>query len=108
MQVQQSLSYHQQLMEVMRIEADAIQQAAAQLKSHETQKAIELLLTCEGKVIVLRVGKSGIVTHKIAATLASIRTTTVYMHAADAVHGDLGIIHKKDIVLTISNSGETE
>lgn len=92
----------------MRIEAEAIMRAMTQLDRQEVGKAVELLLTCEGKVVLLGVGKSGIVAHKIAATFASIGITAIHLHAADAMHGDLGIIHKNDILLTISNSGETE
>jgi arabinose-5-phosphate isomerase len=92
----------------MRIEAEAIMRAVVQLDPQETGKAIDLLIACKGKVVLLGVGKSGIVAHKIAATLASIGITAVHLHAADAMHGDLGIIHKKDILITISNSGETE
>jgi arabinose-5-phosphate isomerase len=92
----------------MRIEADAIMRAVEQIDPQEVGKAVELLIACEGKVVLLGVGKSGIVAHKIAATLASIGVTAIHMHAADAMHGDLGIINRNDILLAISNSGETE
>ncbi|QHT69576.1 KpsF/GutQ family sugar-phosphate isomerase [Rhodocytophaga rosea] len=110
MQIRNSaaVGYHQSLIDVLRIESEAILQASRQLSQEETQKAIDLILACEGKVVVLGVGKSGIVAHKIAATLASIGTTAVYLHAADAMHGDLGIIDRKDIIMAVSNSGETE
>jgi arabinose-5-phosphate isomerase len=101
-------TYHQHLTEVMRIEADAIMRAVSQIDPWETSKAIDLLLACEGKVVLLGVGKSGIVAHKIAATLTSIGITAIHLHAADAMHGDLGIINRNDVLLTISNSGETE
>jgi arabinose-5-phosphate isomerase len=82
--------------------------AVEQLDPQETGKAVDLLLACEGKVVLLGVGKSGIVAHKIAATLASIGMTAIHLHAADAMHGDLGIISRRDVLITISNSGETE
>lgn len=109
MQTQETITtYHQHLTEVMRIEAEAIMRAITQLDPQETSKAVKLLLSCDGKVVLLGVGKSGIVAHKIAATLASIGITAIHLHAADAMHGDLGIIHKNDVLLTVSNSGETE
>jgi arabinose-5-phosphate isomerase len=109
MQIKQANNiYHQHLTEVMRIEAEAIMHAVEQLDPQETNKAIELLLACEGKVVLLGVGKSGIVAHKISATLASIGITAIYLHAADAMHGDLGIINRNDVLITISNSGETD
>ncbi len=103
-----TILYHQQLTEVLRIEAEAILRAVSMLNAEETTKAIELLLSCQGKVVLLGVGKSGIVAHKIAATFASIGITAIHLHAADAMHGDLGIIQRNDVLLIISNSGETE
>jgi arabinose-5-phosphate isomerase len=109
MQIKQANSiYHQHLTDVMRIEAEAIMRAMEQLDPWQTNKAIDLLLTCEGKVVLLGVGKSGIVAHKIASTLASIGITAIHLHAADAMHGDLGIINSKDVLIAISNSGETQ
>ncbi|WP_457643593.1 KpsF/GutQ family sugar-phosphate isomerase [Persephonella sp.] len=71
------------------------------------QKAVELILSTEGKVIVTGMGKSGHIGQKIAATLASTGTPAFFLHPAEAIHGDLGMISKGDIVLAISNSGET-
>jgi len=71
------------------------------------QKAVELILFAEGKVIVTGMGKSGHIGQKIAATLASTGTPAFFLHPAEAIHGDLGMISKGDIVLAISNSGET-
>ncbi len=70
-------------------------------------RAIELLLRCEGKVVVTGVGKSGHVGRKIASTLASVGTPSFFLHPSEALHGDLGMIEKKDVVLAISNSGES-
>ena len=74
----------------------------------EFDAAVQLIVQCTGRVIVIGMGKSGIVGQKIAATLASTGTPSFYIHPADAVHGDLGMITPSDIVLLISNSGGTE
>ncbi len=71
-------------------------------------EAIRILMLCTGKVIVTGVGKSGIIGRKISATLASTGTPSTFLHPADAVHGDLGMVCKNDVVIAISNSGETE
>ncbi|MDQ7038032.1 MAG: KpsF/GutQ family sugar-phosphate isomerase [Aquificota bacterium] len=70
-------------------------------------KAVNLILSCDGKVIVTGVGKSGHVARKIASTLASTGTPAHFLHPAEALHGDLGVIDRKDVVLAISNSGES-
>ncbi len=70
-------------------------------------KAIELILNCEGKVIVTGIGKSGHVARKIASTLASTGTPAHFLHPSEALHGDLGVIDKGDVVIAISNSGES-
>nr|WP_208559062.1 SIS domain-containing protein [Marinilactibacillus kalidii] len=66
-----------------------------------------MILSCEGKVVITGVGKSGHVGRKIAATFASTGTPAFFMHSTEGVHGDLGMIERKDIVILISNSGET-
>ena len=71
-------------------------------------RAVDILHDCTGKVIVTGVGKSGLVCHKIAATLASTGTPSFFLHAAEASHGDLGMIMREDVVLAVSNSGESE
>ena len=71
-------------------------------------KAVSLLLQCKGRVIVTGMGKSGIVCRKIAATLASTGTPAFFLHPAEAVHGDLGVIQADDVVIAMSYSGETE
>ena len=71
-------------------------------------KAVEAILRCKGRVVVIGMGKSGIIGKKIAATLASTGTPAFFMHPAEGVHGDLGMLVKGDIVIGISNSGETE
>ena len=71
-------------------------------------RAADLILRSEGKVVVTGVGKSGIIGHKTAATLASTGTPAVFLNAAEALHGDMGVICRGDVVLLVSNSGETE
>ena len=74
----------------------------------EFNDAVGLIIACTGRVIIIGMGKSGIVGQKIAATLASTGTPAFYIHPADAIHGDLGMITPQDVVLLISNSGGTE
>jgi len=70
--------------------------------------AVEAILACEGRVVVTGMGKAGLIGQKIAATLASTGTPSFFMHPAEALHGDLGMLRREDIVLALSNSGETE
>lgn len=71
-------------------------------------EAVELIFACRGKVVVTGMGKSGIIAHKIAAMLTSTGTPALFLHPAEALHGDLGIIAKGDILLALSHSGQTE
>src|SRR5687768_9720417 len=71
-------------------------------------RAVELIRACKGRVIVTGIGKSGIICQKIAATFSSTGTPAFFLHPAEAVHGDLGVIQSDDVVLAISHSGETE
>lgn len=70
-------------------------------------KAVEVILNSKGKVILTGIGKSGIIAQKIASTLSSTGTPSIFLHPAEAIHGDLGVVEKEDIVIAISNSGET-
>ncbi|MEM7672992.1 MAG: SIS domain-containing protein, partial [Verrucomicrobiota bacterium] len=72
------------------------------------EKAIDLILNTEGKLIVCGVGKSGLIAQKIAATLSSTGTPSVFLHAVEALHGDLGLVAEGDTALMLSNSGSTE
>ncbi len=92
---------------VLRIEAEAVAALAEKLDGQFT-RAIELILSCHGRVIVSGVGKSGHIARKIAATLASTGTPAYFVHAAEALHGDLGMITREDVVIAISNSGESD
>jgi arabinose-5-phosphate isomerase len=93
--------------ETLSIEAQALNTMAARL-GHEFVQATALLLACAGRVVVMGMGKSGHVGRKIAATLASTGTPAMFVHPAEASHGDLGMITAADVVLAISNSGESE
>ena len=92
---------------VLSIEANGVLSLVDRLDSNFVS-AVELLSTCRGKVVVTGMGKSGVICRKIAATLASTGTPSFFLHSSDAVHGDLGMVMDGDIVLAISNSGETE
>jgi arabinose-5-phosphate isomerase len=74
----------------------------------ELEKTAKLIMDCKGKVVVTGIGKSGIVGKKIAATLASTGTLTVFMNSAEGLHGDLGIVGREDVVIAISNSGNSD
>ena len=93
--------------QVLRIEAEAIEGVARRL-GDEFVRAVALLLRREGRVIVSGVGKSGHIARKVAATLASTGTPAYFVHAAEAAHGDLGMITEKDVVVALSNSGTSE
>ena len=92
---------------VLLIEADAVRALADRL-GEEFLRAIEILKNCSGKVVVTGMGKSGLVCQKIAATFASTGTPAFFLHPAEGLHGDLGMVSKGDVVLALSNSGETE
>jgi arabinose-5-phosphate isomerase len=92
---------------VLRTEADAILGLIPQL-GPIFDRALDLLHACTGRVIVTGMGKSGIIAHKLSATLSSTGTPAIFLHAAEAVHGDLGVVQTDDIVIALSYSGETE
>jgi arabinose-5-phosphate isomerase len=91
--------------DVLQIEAAAVQGLAARLDERFT-RAVELLLQCKGRVVVSGIGKSGHIARKIAATLASTGTPAIFVHAAEAAHGDLGMITRDDVLVALSYSGE--
>ena len=92
---------------VIRVEAEALMLLADSLNSEFTQ-GVELILTSHGRVVVTGMGKSGIICQKIASTLSSTGTPAFFLHPAEGIHGDLGMIMKGDVVIAVSNSGETE
>jgi arabinose-5-phosphate isomerase len=93
--------------DVLRIESDGILSMIERLDASFI-RAVELLRDCDGKVVVTGLGKSGLICRKIAATLASTGTPAFFLHSGDGVHGDLGMVMKGDVILALSNSGETD
>src|SRR5580692_8636419 len=81
--------------------------ALEELLDDQFEKAVELILTAKGRVVVSGIGKSAIVAQKIVATFNSTGTPAVFLHAADAIHGDLGMVQEQDVVLLLSKSGES-
>lgn len=92
---------------VIRIEAEALSDLADSIDS-SFEKAVLMILASKGRVIVTGMGKSGLIGQKIASTMASTGTPAFFLHPAEALHGDLGMIIRGDVVIAISNSGETE
>jgi arabinose-5-phosphate isomerase len=92
---------------VLRIESEAIAGLIARL-DERFEKAVELLYNCKGRVVVTGLGKSGLIGRKTAATFASIGTPSLFLHASEALHGDLGMLTGDDVLLAISSSGETQ
>jgi arabinose-5-phosphate isomerase len=92
---------------VLQTEAEAILALVDRL-DERFEDAIRILLDCRGRVIVTGMGKSGIIARKIAATLSSTGTAAFFLHPAEAIHGDLGVLQSDDVILALSNSGETE
>jgi arabinose-5-phosphate isomerase len=93
--------------DVLRIEAEGILSMVERL-DESFVRAVQLLRQCRGKVVVTGLGKSGLICRKIAATLASTGTPAFFLHSGDGMHGDLGMVMKGDVILAVSNSGETE
>ncbi len=93
--------------EVLRIEAQAITNLIGRI-DQRFESAVDKLASCKGRIVVTGMGKGGIIGKKISATLSSIGAPSLWLHPAEAIHGDLGRVIKDDVVLAISNSGETE
>jgi arabinose-5-phosphate isomerase len=91
----------------LRIEAEALGELLQRLDA-SFEQAVELLLVCKGRVVVTGMGKSGLIGRKIAATFSSTGTPAVFLHPAEAIHGDLGMLMRDDVVLAVSYGGETE
>ncbi len=92
--------------EVVRIEARAVQALEGKI-GEEFAGAVDLIAGISGRVVITGMGKSGLIARKIVATLNSTGTAAIYMHPSDAVHGDLGMVRPEDVVVCISNSGDT-
>lgn len=101
-------NYFAEVQGFLRLESEAIAQTATRLERNQIQRVVELLVACKGKLVILGVGKSGIIAQKIAATMTSTGTGALYLHPSDALHGGIGIINPDDIVMILSNSGETD
>ena len=99
--------YGKEAKEVLKIEAEAIEALMRRI-DEKFDKAIGLLNECRGRVIVTGMGKGGLIGQKISATLSSTGTPSLFLHSAEAIHGDLGRVTREDVILAISNSGETE
>jgi len=100
--------------QLVRIEAEALQELASRLEgpmAADFERAVELIVQCgeaRGRVVITGMGKSGIIAQKIAATLSSTGSPALFLHPAEAVHGDLGMVARGDVVIALSASGETE
>ncbi len=92
---------------VLRIEVEALSELLQRLDA-SFERAVDLLLACKGRVVVIGMGKSGLIGRKIAATFSSTGTPSVFLHPAEAVHGDLGMLMRDDVVMAVSYGGETE
>ncbi|MDH4028985.1 MAG: KpsF/GutQ family sugar-phosphate isomerase, partial [Nitrospirota bacterium] len=99
--------YIEQARKILKIEADAVSDLIDRI-DQSFVNAIELMFTCSSKVVVTGMGKSGIIGKKIAATMASTGTPAFFLNPAEGGHGDIGVVSKGDVVLAISNSGETD
>ena len=95
---------------MVRIEADALRALADRLAgpmAADFERAVELLYSCAGRIVVTGMGKSGLIARKIAATLTSTGSPALFLHPAEALHGDLGMVVRGDVVVALSASGET-
>ena len=98
----------EKVVELLKLEASAIELSAGRLEKFVIERSIEILKDCTGKIVVIGIGKSGVIAQKIAQTLTSTGTVAVFVHPSDALHGSLGIISGGDVVIALSNSGETD
>lgn len=96
------------VVKLLKLEASSIEHAAMNLREVDVNEAISLIGKCDGKLIVTGVGKSGVIAQKIAQTFTSTGTVAVFVHPSDALHGSLGMVSKGDVVIALSNSGETD
>ncbi|HRY83944.1 MAG TPA: KpsF/GutQ family sugar-phosphate isomerase [Candidatus Cloacimonadota bacterium] len=102
------MNIYSTILEELKLEASAILRVAEQLDQDSVNQAFELLSACKGKVVLTGMGKAGIIARKISATLASTGTSSIFLHAAEGIHGDLGMIDPADVVIAVSNSGNTQ
>ncbi|CAN5703814.1 KpsF/GutQ family sugar-phosphate isomerase [soil metagenome] len=97
-----------EVVRLLHLEANAIAAAATRLNEAQVERVMNLLSGCNGKVVIVGVGKSGIIARKIAATMISTGTAALHLHPSDALHGGLGIVNADDVVMVMSKSGETD
>ena len=88
------------------MEAQSIQGLSAFI-NNDFEKAVEAIVNCKGRLVISGIGKSAVIAQKIVATLNSTGTPSIFMHAADAIHGDLGMVQQDDVVMIISKSGSS-
>ncbi|MBV5282540.1 MAG: KpsF/GutQ family sugar-phosphate isomerase [Paludibacter sp.] len=100
------MDYIQRSKEIFSQEICELQKLSAKI-GNEINEAVELIYNCKGKLVIMGVGKTGIIGHKISSSLASTGTQSIFVNASEAMHGDLGMVSKNDIVLLISNSGSS-
>ena len=100
-------SHFEQVVALLCMEAEAITRTASRLSRESVERAVELLAQCRGKVVAVGIGKSGHIAQKVAATLTSTGTPAVFLHPSDALHGGIGVVNGDDVIIVISNSGET-
>ena len=98
--------YLEQAQNTLRLEAEAITELIPRIDDH-FRSAVEMIVSCQGRVVITGMGKSGHIGNKLAATFASTGTPSFFLHPAEGVHGDLGMVTSQDVVLALSNSGET-
>jgi arabinose-5-phosphate isomerase len=91
---------------VLKLEAEAILELIPRING-QFSAAVDMILACPGRAVITGMGKSGIIGRKMAATFASTGTPSLYMHPAEGIHGDLGMVTSDDVVIALSNSGET-
>jgi len=99
---------HSKVVEILHIEADSITNAADKLDAASVEATLDILVSCSGKVVVTGVGKSGVIAQKIAQTLTSTGSPAIFLQPSDALHGGLGVVANDDVVIALSNSGETD
>ena len=101
-----SSSIKQSALRTIEMEARSIQGLVA-FVNDDLEKAVKVIASCKSRVVISGIGKSGMIAQKIVSTLNSTGTPSVFMHAADAIHGDLGIVQQEDVVMIISKSGSS-
>ena len=100
------MNYSDRAKQIFSEEIGELQRLAASIDS-TFDEVVRVLYTCKGKIVVMGIGKTGIIGHKMAASFASTGTPSIFVNAAEAMHGDLGMIAADDVAVLVSNSGET-